>query len=545
MRRRAAFGLADVADGWRRSADAAGQVLASSDGRWALVSTSVTALIAGSVAWLAAGLTPAGHGYNTTRDRALMPYQLFLKLAGRSGGHFSYGGLGPSGSVIDSNAAVGRSPASLDSELADEQAGKNENSGTDSRTITLDRSDTLVGALTDAGVTQADANAVILTLARVYDPKAVRAGESFDIAFTTVPDRQIAQITYTPPGQAVPDPVSDDDGTSLGSIEDMPATPVGKLLSLSYSPSIDYEITISRGADGLFIAQDVHKTLRARNHRAGATIDSSLYLAAMQAGIPADVVVKMIHMFSYEVDFQRDLKPGNSFEVLYNYYYTPDGQPAKEGEIQYAALHLSSRSIALYRYQPKGEPADYFDARGQSARSMLMKTPVDGARITSGFGMRFHPILGYSRMHKGVDFGVPIGTPVMAAGSGIVRQEGRLGGYGNFISVDHQNGYSTAYGHLSRFAPGVHVGLRVRQGQVIAYSGNSGMSTGPHLHYEIRIHNMQVNPAAVRIATGQRLYGRDLRNYLVERLHMDTELTSMPLEAKVAESGGELRAMRD
>jgi murein DD-endopeptidase MepM/ murein hydrolase activator NlpD len=176
---------------------------------------------------------------------------------------------------------------------------------------------------------------------------------------------------------------------------------------------------------------------------------------------------------------------------------------------------------------------------------MLMKTPVDGARITSGFGMRFHPILGYSRMHKGIDFGVPIGTPVMAAGSGIVRQEGRLGGYGNFMMVNHQNGYSTAYGHLSRFAPGIHVGSRVRQGQVIAYSGNSGMSTGPHLHYEIRMHDVQVNPAAVKIAAGERLFGRDMRNFLVGRLHLDSELASMPLERRIAEAGGELRATRD
>src|SRR5204862_4354886 len=139
-----------------------------------------------------------------------------------------------------------------------------------------------------------------------------------------------------------------------------------------------------------------------------------------------------------------------SFEVLYNYYYTPDGQPAKEGEIQYAALNLGGRSIALYRYQPKGEPADYFDARGASAKSMLMKTPVDGARITSGFGMRFHPILGYTRMHKGIDFAVPSGTPVMAAGAGTIQTERWESGFGNFVLLNHGNGYATGYGHLSR-----------------------------------------------------------------------------------------------
>jgi murein DD-endopeptidase MepM/ murein hydrolase activator NlpD len=538
---RTAVPVTQFAETWRRSTDAAAQILSSPDGRWALVSTSVTALIAGSVAWLAAGLSPGPSGYSIARDRALMPYQLFLKLAGRSNGSLNYAGLGPSGSVVESNATLGVAPESLDRELADERAGKG--SETDTRTITLDRGDTLVGALTDAGVSQQDANAVILALARIYDPKAVKAGEAFDISFTTEPQQPVAQIIYTPPSQSIEATSDEDDGN--GAIESVPETPVGRLLSLSYSPTIDHEITITRGATGMFTAQDVHKKLEARYHRAGATIDSSLYLAAMQAGIPADVVVKMIHMFSYEVDFQRDLKPGNSFEVLYNYYYTPDGQPAKEGDIQYAALNIGGRSIALYRYKADGEPPDYFDSHGGSAKSMLMKTPVDGARITSGFGMRFHPILGYSRMHKGVDFGVPVGTPVMAAGSGMVQKEGRLGGYGNFMEVNHQNGYQTAYGHLSRFAPGIHVGSRVRQGQVIAFSGNSGMSTGPHLHYEIRIHEQQVNPASVKVATGVRLAGHDLRDFLVERLHVDTELASLPLENRVAEGGGELRAAKD
>ena len=145
----------------------------------------------------------------------------------------------------------------------------------------------------------------------------------------------------------------------------------------------------------------------------------------MQAGIPAEVVVQMIHMFSYEVDFQRDIKPGDTFEVLYNYYYTPDGKPAKQGDIAYATMHLGDRTVALYRYQPpNGDPVEYFDAKGQSAKSMLMKTPVDGARISSGFGMRFHPVLGYTRMHKGIDFAVPTGTPVMAAGSGTIEISG-------------------------------------------------------------------------------------------------------------------------
>jgi murein DD-endopeptidase MepM/ murein hydrolase activator NlpD len=301
-------------------------------------------------------------------------------------------------------------------------------------------------------------------------------------------------------------------------------------------------VTVTRGADGTFTANDAVKQLVAHTHRAGATIDSSLYLAAMQAGIPADVVVEMIHMFSYKVDFQRDLKPGDSFEVFYDYYYTPDGHAAKEGQISYAVMKLGGREIALYRYQPDpSEPPDYFDAHGQSAKGMLMKTPVDGARITSGFGMRFHPILGYTRMHKGVEFGVPIGTPVMAAGEGKIAFKGVQHGYGNFVLVNHGNGYSTAYAHLSRFAPGLHLGSHVRQGQVIAKSGMSGMATGPHLHYEIRINNVQVNPTTVKVAQGRILSGHALRDYLVERLHIDSVVANTPLETRLADAGSELR----
>jgi murein DD-endopeptidase MepM/ murein hydrolase activator NlpD len=174
-------------------------------------------------------------------------------------------------------------------------------------------------------------------------------------------------------------------------------------------------------------------------------------------------------------------------------------------------------------------------------KGTLMKTPVDGARITSGFGMRFHPILGYTRMHKGIDFGVPIGTPVMAAGTGTIKTMGVENGYGNFVLIQHAEGISTAYGHLSRFAAGLHAGSHVAQGQVFAYSGMSGMATGPHLHYEIRINNIQVNPLLVKFATGRKLDGSELRDFLTARLHLDEVLASTPLETKVADGNNDLR----
>src|SRR5215469_771974 len=532
--------------GWRRSAQNAASALGSTDGRWAVVSTSVTALIAGSIAWLAAGTMPpaTSHGFEAGRNPSLLPYELFMRLSSREkAAQASYASFGPILPVKTSHPSS--LSMSLDNATSDELTGDSSddvNRGVDTHTITMERGGTLAAALTDAGVPAADAKAVVDALKKVYDPKLLRGGQAFEVTFAAAPPAPApaapaAQITYAPPNGAdtetdVPNPSAE--------------APVGRLLSVAFSPTIDRDVTVSRAADGTFAAKNVQEQLVAKLHRAGAKIDSSLYLAAMQSGVPADVVVQMIHMFSYKVDFQRDLKPGDSFEVLYNYYYTPDGRPAKQGEIAYAQMHIMGKTVQLYRFEPHdGGGFDFFDAKGQSAKGLLMKTPVDGARISSGYGMRFHPILGYNRMHKGIDFAVPIGTPVMAAGAGTIEQEGWVNGYGNFMVVNHGNTYSTGYGHLSRFAPGIHKGSHVHQGEVIAYSGNTGMSTGPHLHYEIRINKNQVNPLTVKVAAGRLLFGHDLRDFLMERIHVDTELASLPLESKVAETATDLRAAKD
>jgi murein DD-endopeptidase MepM/ murein hydrolase activator NlpD len=529
---------------WRRSAASA---LSSTDGRWALVSTSVTALIAGSVAWLAMGTALPTTPHGNQASRSLIPYELFQRLS--AGSHTQplvYASLSPLGSIAPRPAPQITAPAApLDDALTAEDTFGDEDSAasSDAHTVTLEPGQSLAAALTSAGATRADANGAILAMAKVFNPRELRAGTSLAVTFAP-PEKSdsvpIAQITYVPPSDSAARDDALDDAAG-------PAAPqIGRLLSVSFSPTIQQDITISLGANGKFAAQSSVKQLAEHFHRAGARIDSSLYLAAMQAGIPAPVVVQMIHMFSYEVDFQRDLRPGNSFEVFYSFYYTPDGKPAKNGEVSYASIHLGDRTVTLYRYQPKGETtADYFNAKGQSAKSMLMKTPVDGARISSGFGMRFHPVLGYTRMHKGIDFAVPTGTPVMAAGSGTIKKEGWEGGYGNFMVVDHGNTYATAYGHLSRFAPGVHLGSHVHQGQVIAYSGATGLATGPHLHYEIRINGTQVNPATVKVARGRILAGHDLVSFQEQRLHVDNELTGMPLETKLADTATDLRATKD
>ncbi len=534
IRRTVSTNLLSRVDDLRRSASGAAATLASPDARWALVSTSVTAMVAGAVAWLAAGAMPPGLTRDTSRDRALMPYQLFLQLT--KSGEASYASMSPTfvpGSTR--TKLVKQAEAPLTSEDG------NISAGVETHTITLEQGDTLMGALVEAGLSANDAQSVITALSKAYDPRAIHAGQSFDLTFAAPPpsaDAPSSFITITEPNDSI-------SGNDMADVDESAVEPVseapGKLLSLLFSPSVDHDITVTRTASNTFVVGDAQKVLHAQMHHAGAKIDSSLYLSAMRAGIPAEVVVEMIHMFSYEIDFQRDLQPGDSFEVLYNYYYTADGQPAKQGDISYAALHTGGRTIALYRHELNGEPADYFDSHGQSAKSLLMKTPVDGARISSGFGMRFHPVLGYTRMHKGIDFAVPDGTPVMAAGAGVIQVAGKVNGYGNFVVINHNNGYATAYGHLSRFAAGIHKGMRVRQGQVVAYSGHTGLATGPHLHYEIRINNQQVNPASVKLASGRRLEGSDLRVFMNERVHADLELANLPLETKVADATGDLR----
>jgi murein DD-endopeptidase MepM/ murein hydrolase activator NlpD len=525
----------------RRLAISAAQSLSSTDGRWALVSTSITAIIAGSIAWLAAGTgVPSGsQGYEHPRSRLLMPYELFQHLVAETRGT-DYAVVAPLGSITSSPAKQIATPSALDESLAAENDQDNAPAqpGLDTREVTLERGDTIPMALVAGGATPQDAEAAVTALTKVFNLRSIKAGQTLQLTFAPAPQpKQVARIIYTPATESAAQQDAAAQAENAGP---------ERLLSVTFSPTIEHDVTIARGADGGFTAQDAFKKLEAHYHRAGAKIDSSLYLAAMQAGIPARVVVQLIHMFSYEVDFQRDIKPGDSFEVYYNYYYTPDGKPAKEGEIAYAEMHFLGRTVALYRYQPTDEDApDYFDAHGQSAKSLLMKTPVDGARISSGFGMRFHPVLGYTRMHKGIDFAVPSGTPVMAAGAGTIKESHWENGFGNFVLLDHGNGYQTAYGHLSRFALGIHPGSHVRQGQVIAYSGQTGLATGPHLHYEIRINGQQVNPTSVKVARGRVLFGGSLRDFEVNRIHVDSQIAALPLEGKLADTATDLRAGKD
>jgi len=505
----------------RQAAILARGVLGSADGRWAVVSTSLTATVAGTVAWLALAAAPPSSArvYEPRREQAALPYELLVRLSGsRPTPGIASEDAGKMVIANNSNASIaqGSDDETLDNALATEQFGvaTPDMPNIETRTLTVDPGDTLQSVLTDAGVALDEAQSVVNALNPVWNIRNMRAGQTLSATF----------------GIAVNTRAQDD-----------AAIPV-KLLALSFAPSVEHQIIVRRTTENTFAAQNIEKKLESRYRHASATIDSSLYLAAMQAGIPADVVVEMIRMFSYDVDFQRDVHPGDSFEVLYRGYFTPEGQAAaKNGAILAASMTLGGKVHMLYRFETRDGGAEYFDANGRSAKSMLMKTPVDGARITSRYGMRLHPILGYTRMHKGIDFGASMGTPVMAAGSGTVAEAGWKGGYGKFLLIRHGSGYETAYGHLSRFT--VAKGAHVRQGQTIAYVGMTGDATGPHLHYEIRINHAQVNPLRVKVATGRQLQGKELKTFLASREHTDQLEASIPLQKAVADATGDLRSI--
>jgi murein DD-endopeptidase MepM/ murein hydrolase activator NlpD len=284
--------------------------------------------------------------------------------------------------------------------------------------------------------------------------------------------------------------------------------------------------------------KEVDKSRRA----ARVVIDGSLYGSAEAANLPDTITANAIKLFSYAVDFQRDIRQGDKLEVLYDSFETKDGYVAKTGDIVHARMVIGGKEFSLYRYKGKDGSEDYYTADGKSIRksgSGLMKTPIAYGRMSSGFGMRNHPILGYTKMHKGVDFAAPRGTPVFAAADGKIERAGVFSSYGNYVKIRHNSKMASAYAHLQRFAPGIRPGSRVKQGQVIAYVGTTGRSTGPHLHFEVMVNNVQVNPRSVKMqAEDKSLRGEDLRRFKAQVRGMDQEYVRKTSTTRLASAKG-------
>ena len=245
--------------------------------------------------------------------------------------------------------------------------------------------------------------------------------------------------------------------------------------------------------------------------------------------------MELIRAYSYSIDFQRDIQPGDQFEVLFDQEVNENGDVVRSKGVRFAMLTVSGQEIPIYRFETE-HGTDYYDPSGESIRRLLMRTPIDGARMSSGFGMRQHPILGYSRMHQGVDFAAPTGTPIYAAGNGVVEMAGWNGGYGNFVRIRHSGGIKTAYAHLNDFKSGLSQGDRVSQGDVIGYVGTTGQSTGPHLHYEVLRNGEQVDPMSLDLPTGDVLEGDERERFNHYVASVDRQFAELVPETQVAES---------
>ena len=250
---------------------------------------------------------------------------------------------------------------------------------------------------------------------------------------------------------------------------------------------------------------------------ANGVIAGSLYESAERLGATPAITTGVVRLFAHKLDFQRDLNTGDAFKLVFDREVTEGGRTTATGDLEYAEL----QGVKFYRFERTNGGAEYFDEFGKNIRGFLLRTPIDGARVTSLFGMRRHPVLGFTRAHQGIDFGAGTGTPIVAAGDGVVLEAGRWGGYGNWLRIGHTGGWDTGYGHISRYAAGIAPGMRVHQGQVVAYVGSTGLATGPHLHYEVWKDGQRMNPIGARIPQGAVLAGAELDRFEAQKTHID------------------------
>ena len=242
-------------------------------------------------------------------------------------------------------------------------------------------------------------------------------------------------------------------------------------------------------------------------------IYESLYADGLKKGLPQDILINLIKLFSFDIDFQRDIKKNTKVSISYEFDLINVNNRIQYKDINYALISIDNKPIEYFKFLTDDGYVDYFNREGKNVKKSILKTPLDGARLSSSFGMRKHPISGFNKMHKGVDFAAPKGTPIYAGGNGVIEYIGRNGGYGNYIRIRHNNNYKTAYAHLSNFKKGISKGTRVNQGDVIGFVGSTGVSTGPHLHYEIIFNNKQINPMKLKLPSGKILKGEELERF--------------------------------
>lgn len=371
----------------------------------------------------------------------------------------------------------------------------------DHRSITARGGESLETVIKGAGVDGVQSNLVADAVAKVTKTKKLRANEEVRLALT---------------------PSSVEEG----------ALDVTKI-SLFYQNTP--LITLARASEGGYVLSDrpvKAETDSEEETGERASVYLSTYRAARAQGLPNDFITKFLKIHSYDVDFKQRVKAGDSFELFFD-LVQEEGGAEMPGELLYASVSINGETHGYYRFRTPDGVVDYYDDKGSNSKKFLMRTPVKAARLTSGFGYRRHPLLKTLKLHAGVDWAGPVGTPIMAAGNGTVEIAARHGGYGNYVRLRHANGYKTAYGHMLRFAESVSKGSKVRQGQIIGYLGNTGMSTGPHLHYEVLVNNRFTNPLSIKIPRARQLQGRLLSEFRHEKSRIDDLMRRAPVKTRV------------
>jgi murein DD-endopeptidase MepM/ murein hydrolase activator NlpD len=388
--------------------------------------------------------------------------------------------------------------------------------------IRVARGETFLQAVQRLGVDPGEAQQAVAALGSAFDTVNIKAGLAIEAAVARPRDRR---------------------------------GPV-RLLGLSLRTGPASAVTLSRTFDGALRLREMDEKIRDETTVAQGKMSDSLYASALAAGATPELTAQIAKLFAHKLDFSRDIHPGDQFRLVFNRKVTESGRTVEAGDLLYAEIGAKGQVTRFYRFQPRGaSQPDFFDELGKNIRGFLLRTPVDGARISSGFGMRLHPILGYTRMHQGIDFAAPVGTPVFAAGDGVVEQVRWAGGYGRWLQIRHTNQWETGYGHLSGWA--VRPGQHVHQGQVVAYVGSTGESTGPHLHYEVILKGAKINPKGAKVPQGEALEGRQLAQFKAQEAKIDAIMsrgsgasdglrlaeadTSGPPGLRSGESGGELR----
>ena len=361
-------------------------------------------------------------------------------------------------------------------------------------TLRLEKDDTIEKMLADIDVPEADRKQIDEKLQAILKKRKIAVGETITLQVQTIAEQ--------------------------------PDAP--RVLSLSVRPQPEREFLITRKDDGSYAGEEKVYKVTPRIVRVEGSRHGSLQQSGVSAGAPSAAMIEFIRALSYDVDFQRELKEGMKFTVLLEQLVTSDGKVTHPGRLLAGELFLTKRIVTVIRYRPAGGADSFWTPQGESVVRSFLRTPMDASHVTSGFGMRDHPILGYSAMHTGVDFGAQMGTPILAAGNGKVVMAGFNGGYGLYVKLQHTTDIGTGYGHMSRLGPGIKPGVSVRQGQVIGFVGATGMATGPHLHYEFYRAGHPVNPLTQKFAMRAGLSGKDLAAFKAMSQRYQGQLKNAP-----------------